>query len=242
MSDNELIPAATVLLVRDGAEGLEVLMLRRNSKIAFGGAWVFPGGAVEPDDRTTAEATVAATVDGDGSDGDAVKAAARVAAVRETDEETGLQIGHDDLELWSYWEPPGRPTMQGKGPVRRFSTWFFVSPAPDGDVAIDGGEIHEHRWLRPADALDLRRVGEIELVPPTWVTLTQLGAHDTVAAALEWARLTTSMEFRTRPINRAPLTLAWAGDAAYDGGPIDAAGPRHRLTMADDDWVYERRS
>ncbi len=233
MQNDELIPAATVLLVRDGTEGLETLMLRRNSKIAFGGAWVFPGGAVEPDDRTAADAAL------DRADESAVMASARVAAARETDEETGLQIGADGLEIWSYWEPPARPAMQGKGPVRRFSTWFFVGAAPDGEVAIDGGEIHEHRWLRPADALDLRRAGEIELVPPTWVTLTQLGAHDTVAAALGWARTSTSMEFRTRPINKSPLTLAWAGDVAYDGGPIDAEGPRHRLTMAEDDWRYE---
>ena len=47
----EPLPAATVIPIRDGGQGLEALMLRRNSKIAFGGMWVFPGGRVDPDDR-----------------------------------------------------------------------------------------------------------------------------------------------------------------------------------------------
>src|SRR5260221_4220681 len=44
------VPAATVVLVRDGADGLETLLLRRNSKIAFGGMWVFPGGRIDESD------------------------------------------------------------------------------------------------------------------------------------------------------------------------------------------------
>ena len=43
----DAVPAATTVLVRDGADGIEVLMCRRNSKLAFaGGAWVFPGGVL----------------------------------------------------------------------------------------------------------------------------------------------------------------------------------------------------
>ncbi|MEL7157707.1 MAG: NUDIX hydrolase [Actinomycetota bacterium] len=224
MTDDVLIPAATVLLVRDGGEGLEVLMLRRNSKIAFGGMWVFPGGAVEDDDRLH----------------DA-ESSARLAAVRETEEESGLRVSAEAMETWSFWEPPPRAAMspQGATKIRRFATWFFVVPAPEGDVAIDGGEIHEHRWLQPGHAMDLRRAGEIEIVPPTWVTLLQLSRHDSVDNALTWARTTTSREFRTRPIGKDPLTLAWSGDVAYEGGPADATGPRHRLTMLPDDWHYE---
>lgn len=222
VTDDELIPAATVLLVRDGDEGLEVLMLRRNSKIAFGGMWVFPGGAVEPEDR----------MDDDES-------SARVAAVRETEEESGLQVSLEGMETWSFWEPPPRAAMTGQGKIRRFATWFFVVAAPEGEVAIDGGEIHEHRWLRPADALEMRRAGEIEIVPPTWVTLWQLSPHNTVDEAMTWARTTDSRQFRTRPISTDPMTLAWSGDAAYDGGPADAEGPRHRLTMLPDEWRYE---
>lgn len=224
-NDKELIPAATVLLLRDEAEvGLEVLMLRRNSKLAFGGMWVFPGGRVDDDEM----------VPGD------VLASARVAAVRETEEETGLQIQGEGLQTWSYWVPPPMPSMPTKGPRRRFSTWFFVSAAPGGEVAIDHGEIHEDRWLAPTAALMQHQAGDIELAPPTWITLSQLANHGTVDQALSWAATTDAEEFRTRPIGKKPLTICWAGDAAYENGDAETAGDRHRLIMEKGGWIYER--
>ena len=221
MTEIELIPAATALLVRDGADGVETLMLRRNSKIAFGGMWVFPGGSVDPEDKR-----------------DTHEESARIAAVREIEEETQLQVDADHLVPWSYWEPPARPTQQGSGPIRRFATWFFACPAPAGDVTIDMGEIHEHRWLTPAAALDLRRQGEIEIVPPTWITLTQLSRHGSVEAAMTWARSAPTREFCTRPIGKDPMTLAWAGDEAYPGDGAGAAGDRNRLVMHESEWEY----
>ncbi|MGF1598802.1 MAG: NUDIX domain-containing protein [Acidimicrobiales bacterium] len=222
--DEELTPAATVLLLRDGDDGLEVLMLRRNSTIAFGGMWVFPGGRVDDHELVA---------------GDPL-AAARVAAVREVEEETGLTVAADSLETWSYWIPPTRAALQPGAKLRRFSTWFFAAPTPGHAIAIDGGEIHEHRWLPPAQAMELRQQGEIELVPPTWVTLWQLARHGTVAEAMAWAAATEPEEFRTRPIGREPMTLAWFGDAGYDAGGHDAEGPRHRLVMEPAGWVYHR--
>ncbi len=223
--DAELIPAATVLLLRDVEQaGLEVLMLRRNSKIAFGGMWVFPGGRV--DDHEMA--------------GGDVLASARTAAVREVEEESGLQIQSQDLVTWSYWVPPPMPSMNLKGPRRRFSTWFFATPAPTGEVAIDHGEIHEDRWLSPQAAIEQHRDREIELAPPTWITLQQLGRHRSVAEAMNWAHGAESEEFRTKPIGKDPVTIAWAGDVAYNGGHADDPGPRHRLIMHPEGWQYER--
>ncbi len=223
--DHELIPAATVLLLRDVIDaGIEVLMLRRNSKIAFGGMWVFPGGRVDDHE----------VVAGD------VEASARAAAVREVEEEAGLQLSAERLVPWSYWVPPPMPSMTLKGPRRRFSTWFFAAPAPDGAVAIDYGEIHEDRWLSPHEALDQHRERQIELAPPTWITLRQLTEHSTVDAAMAWAATAPSEEFRTKPIGKDPVTIAWAGDVAYHGGGIDEPGPRHRLVMHPDGWHYER--
>ena len=226
LHDDELIPAATVLLLRDVERaGLEVLMLRRNSKIAFGGMWVFPGGRV--DDHEVVP--------------DDVVASARTAAVREVQEETGLDIRSEQLVTWSYWVPPRLPAAPIKGPRRRFSTWFFVAPAPGGEVAIDYGEIHEDRWLSPTEALGQHRRREIELAPPTWVTLTQLSAHRSVTEAMTWAGGRQPEEFRTRPIHKRPATIAWVGDVAYDGsGGVEDPGPRHRLVMHADGWHYER--
>ena len=48
--DDTIVPAATVVLVRDGDTGLETLMLHKNSKLAFGGMWVFPGGRIDVED------------------------------------------------------------------------------------------------------------------------------------------------------------------------------------------------
>lgn len=227
--DAELIPAATVLLLRDvdssdGQSALEVLMLRRNSKLAFGGMWVFPGGRVDDDE----------VVEGD------VLASARAAAVRETAEETGLAIFADRLLTWSYWVPPPMPAIQTAGPRRRFSTWFFVGQAPGGDVAIDHGEIHEDRWISPGAALAQHANREIELAPPTWITLTQLSSHTTVEEAMTWAERNEAEEFRTKPIGKDPVTIAWNGDEAYESGDATAAGSRHRLTLLSSGWRYER--
>ncbi len=230
--DAELISAATVLLLRDSADGPEVLMLKRNSKIAFGGAWVFPGGRVDPGD--------ASGVFDRGAD-DAELATARRAAARECREEAGLDLRPDDLVTWSHWQPPAAPAMVSAGPRRRFSTWFFAGLAPDGEVRVDGGEIHEHRWLTPTAAMSLHRAGEIELIPPTWVTLLQLGAHRRALDALGWARDRTPPRFHTKHLPASPPILTWYPDVFHGGGGPDDEGPRHRLTMDPGGWIYEHR-
>ena len=200
-------------------------MLRRNSKIAFGGAWVFPGGRVDSDDAGTTELECAQS-----------------AAVRESMEETGLDITGKTLGVWSYWVPPPMKSMVVQGKKRRFSTWFFVGEAPDTDVAIDMGEIHEHRWLRPGDAIQLHHDGEIELIPPTFVTLVQLSASPTIQAAIASTQDSNPPEFVTRPVPGKPITLTWDGDVAFhDPDRIHEVGPRNRLTMADGNWAYERQ-
>ncbi len=228
MSDDlQLIPAATVLLLRDAdtVSGLEVLMVHRNSKIAFGGMWVFPGGRIDDDEF----------------DADDLLASARRAAVREAAEETTLDLTVSDLHYWSYWEPPMAASMPTtKGPRRRFATWFFATEAPAGDVVIDDGEIKDHAWLDPTVALAKRDAGEIELAPPTWVTLHQAAQYSSTAAALARAREGDHGHFVTRPYGGDPIVLGWAGDAGYETGDPQLAGGRHRLVMDPAGWTYER--
>jgi 8-oxo-dGTP pyrophosphatase MutT (NUDIX family) len=222
---SEAVAAATVLLLRDGEPGLEVLMLHRTSKVAFGGMWVFPGGRVDPADFDEAD---------EASDADAVElAAARRAAVREAAEETGLIVSREDLVVHSHWMPPAHVG-------RRFSTWFFLAPAPAGVVVVDGGEIRDHRWLPPADAIVRRDAAEIELAPPTWVTLHNLAQHPDVASALAAARDAAPVRFATRmvPTDDGMVGL-WHGDAGYEDGDVDRPGARHRLTMLSTGWRYE---
>ncbi len=215
------VAAATAILVRDGAAGLEVLMLRRNSKIAFGGMWVFPGGRVDPDDRR-----------GLGPD-DELGAALR-AAVRETREEAGLAIEAEALVPYSHWTPP---------PItpKRFLTWFFLASAPESEVVIDQAEIHEHDWMEPADALRRRDAGEIELAPPTWVTLHELSSASSVESALSATRTREPEHFETHiaVVDEGPIAL-WHGDAGWDDNDATTRGARHRLAMFDSGWHYER--
>lgn len=215
------VPAATVILIRDGDCGLETLMLRRNSKIAFGGMWVFPGGRVDPAD-----------VGPSGENDDL--ATARRAAVREAQEESGLQLLESSLLPYSHWTPP---------PItpKRFLTWFFLAAAPPGEIVVDGGEIHEHAWQRPAEALVRRDAGEIELAPPTWVTLYELGRHSTVEAALAATRVREPERFETHiAVEEDGPTAMWHGDAGWADGNANADGPRHRLRMHTGSWHYER--
>ncbi|MET0342194.1 MAG: NUDIX domain-containing protein [Polyangiales bacterium] len=213
-ADDPIALAATVAVVRDGPSALEVLMVQRAHSLAFhGGAWVFPGGRVDPCDTCV----------------DAL-ATARRAAIREAREEAGLVLGLDDLVPFSHWTtPPGR--------TRRFATWFFaVALNADHDVVVDGQEITAHRWLSAPAVLALHARGDFDLPPPTFVTLTQFARFSSSEALL--ARLRAAQPEVFVPRLREQVAL-YAGDVAYEGGALDAPGPRHRLHMQPGGWRYE---
>jgi hypothetical protein len=135
--------------------------------------------------------------------------------------------------FWSHWLPPDLAP-------RRFSTWFFVAPAVAAHdvVGVDGSEVDDHRWATPASALELQRRGEITLAPPTMVTLEGLRRFASVADAIAGA---APVHFHTRVAESASgvRLCLWAGDVAYEGGDVDAAGSRHRVVMDDDTgWRY----
>jgi 8-oxo-dGTP pyrophosphatase MutT (NUDIX family) len=143
--------AGTVILLRGGADALEVLLVRRNPAARFmGGAWVFPGGAV---DR------------GEGHG----QAAVRAAAIRELQEEAGIVIADPGrLVPFSRWITPAEVKT-------RFDTWFYLACAPAGaQVRVDGSEVVDARWYTPAAALEARERGELFLVFPTIKHLQQL--------------------------------------------------------------------
>ena len=158
-------PAATVILLRGGDHALEVLLVRRNPEARFmGGAWVFPGGAVDRDE-------------GDG------QPALRSAARRELHEEAGITL--DDpaaLVPFSRWITPAQVKI-------RFDTWFYLAPAPPGaEPTPDGSEVVEARWLAPADALAAAAAGELFMVFPTIKHMEQLTGFSCADALLDHAR------------------------------------------------------
>ena len=219
-----LIPAATVVLVRQGSSGVEVLMLRKNSKITFGGMWVFPGGKIDAADYANGMVSK-----------DTLEAAARAAAVRETQEEASITVDAQDYVFLSHWTPP-------PGQQKRFATWFFVAKVEGAlDVAIDDGEIKDHAWLNPAAALAKHAAGEIDLVPPTWVTLYHLSLKPTADAVIEHFQQNTGMTYNTRvvPAASGERVAMWKGDAGYEEWNPDVAGERHRLAMPEGGFVFE---
>jgi 8-oxo-dGTP pyrophosphatase MutT (NUDIX family) len=216
---DEPTPAATVVPLRDGEGGLEVLLLRRNTRGEFGGMWVFPGGKVDAGDK--------------GDDGEV--AAARRAAVREAHEEAGLVLDEHRLVVLSFWLPPVEA-------ARRFATWFFLAPAGAGDVLIDGTEVHEHRWLKPQEAMAARNAGEIQLAPPTFTTLWwasgQADANTALAAAAGRPPERYHTHLAMGPDGALAATV-WQGDAAYADGDLERPGRRRRLWMTRDGWRVE---
>lgn len=225
LSDPAIPVAATVVLLKDGAAGVEVLMIERPDRGSFAGAWVFPGGKLDPEDA--------------GPMGDAPapeQADARRAAVRETREETGLEIAASDLVTLSCWDPP-------PGAPLRIRTWFFLGRAPAGALRLEPGEAVAAEWLRPVAALERQARGELTLYPPTWVTLHGLTTANDVEGALAAARIGGIQTFETQ-VRRGPTgpVFYWREDAEYEGDRPDAAsGPRHRLEVGPSPWVYTRR-
>jgi 8-oxo-dGTP pyrophosphatase MutT (NUDIX family) len=156
--------AASLILLRESAEGAEVLLVQRNPEQRFmGGAWVFPGGAVDRGD----EAGHAAT------------------AVRELEEEAGIRLAEDaELVPFSRWITP-----EGELVNIRFDTWFFAARAPDGaEARPDGGECVDATWITPAGALDAHARDELALVFPTIKHLELLSEFESVEATLAAAR------------------------------------------------------
>lgn len=189
----EARPAATILLLRDGAEGLEVFMVVRNRAIDFaGGALVFPGGRVEAADATLGEPF-------------------RIAAIREAFEESGILLARrggewlaehslprdgdfhallaehalvpavDALVPYAHWITPADMP-------KRFDTHFFLAEAPAQQIALhDGGEAVESVWISPGRALAEAEAGVRVLVFATKLNLVKLARFRSVAEALAGA-------------------------------------------------------
>ena len=194
--NDEPIPAATLIVVRDVAGGPpELLMVERAGAMAFAaGALVFPGGRIDEADGKLANAL-------------GLDDGARVAAIRETIEETavavglapvpdttstmalqdalvadrplaellgehGLSLDADALTAFARWVPKFHA-------VRRFDTLFFVAPCPPGDwhPRVIEGECAGAHWISAAEVLERDRRGEARLIFPTRRTLERLAQH-----------------------------------------------------------------
>lgn len=187
--------AATVMLLRGGAERLEVLMVQRNPAARFmGGAWVFPGGSV---DRR----------EGEGQD------ALRAAAARELREEAGIQLPADtELVPFARWITPAQIKT-------RFDTWFYLARAPEGaQPRVDAAEVVDFCWITPVDALAAGEAGRLFLVFPTIKQLQQLSGFGSAEELLAYARGREVAPIEPRVIGTGETArIVLPGEPGYEG-------------------------
>jgi 8-oxo-dGTP pyrophosphatase MutT (NUDIX family) len=237
------IPASTVLLLRDGAEGLEVLMIVRHSASGFAaGALAFPGGKLDPADTGLAPAAFADPA-----------GAYRVAAIRETYEEAGLLLArpHGQSRLLHHDEVAALPKISFAAllaeagldlaadllvpfahwitPVdspKRFDTQFFLAPVPaEQRPTADDRETHGLSWVRPEAALAEADAGRANLVFATRMNLKRLAASASVAAALDAARAAPVVTVCPEILKRSDGTFFRIPEAAgYGAAEFSAAG------------------
>ncbi|MEM9255413.1 MAG: NUDIX domain-containing protein [Pseudomonadota bacterium] len=216
----EARPASTVVLLRDCKHGLETLLLKRNKALLFaGGLWVFPGGSIDAEEMDEA--------------GGDIEQASRRAAAREAMEESGLQPALEEMVLLSHWTTPiAEP--------KRFSTWIYAAPlAVDDEVVIDGGEIHDSRWIVVRDAVAEHEAGQLNMLPPTYLTLRNLCRYDSVAQMVTVERESDVPEvFPVFASDGEQMVVMFRGDAGYDSADGDTPGARHRAMLLDRRWEY----
>ena len=237
MSEVPIRDAATVVLIRDGAEGIEAWLLTRVTQMAFAaGMTVFPGGRVDSADAGLPLAgdiaAIAARFD---CSADLARALVG-AAVRETFEETGVLLTVPSADLAEHRDDveAGRVTFGSlleanglavdaaalhpwarwitpRGENRRYDTRFFIGALPDGAVAQDvTSESSEAAWLPIGEAIEQSQRGERKILPPTMITLTAIQSFGTVAEVLAESATTTILA--TEPT----LTVADDGSVSVE--------------------------
>lgn len=179
-------PAVSVIMLRDGGEGLEVFVQHRVSTMDFAaGAVVFPGGRVDPVDSEAAngievadpEVHVDAWKESTIAEADAGWRVLLAAAVREVAEETGAVLDPSLLRPWANWVTPlGQP--------KRFDTYFYIVSAEEADAPRHlTTEAHTSEWLPVTSILASAAAGDLMLMRPTFVLLSELAQFDSAAVA-----------------------------------------------------------
>lgn len=203
------VPAATAVLLREGASGIETLLLRRPMAMRFApGMWVFPGGRLD-DGETALDA-----------------------AVRETAEEAGIPLESEALVDLDHWVTPEVES-------RRYDVRFLAAVVPPGTPgARNPDEADELRWLAPAAALDAHERGHLPILRPTAAVLGFLAGFASADDAIEASRTRTIVRRMPRPMLGSDGVLEWsvvdvdAGTVLESGIPMRHAWETEGLTRA----------
>lgn len=210
---SEIRLASTIMLAREQEGKLEVLLVRRNKSLNFaGGAWGFPGGKIDDNELDTSNNELEA---------------AKQAAVRETKEEANLDIDSERLIFFRHWTTPANSP-------RRFATYFFFGDIQQANakVVIDEGEIVEHAWLSPKEALQQLARQEKAMLPPTILCLRAISNCRTI---VEIRQLLIQQEpifvLPVMDYTAGQVICLYRGDVGYDSGDSSLEGARHRLVI-----------
>lgn len=193
----EALPASSILLVRDGKQGLEVLMIERAKTMRFApGAFVFPGGKIDAED-SDADIWHALT----NADGDEEDIGYRIGALRELYEEaavlltvsreadsalgdiksvlraSGNKLDVKGLVPFAHWVTP-------EPMPRRFNTYFYLAQHNGQEAVHDGNEAVSLRWVQPQQLLEDWDADQVPLMFPTRLNLIKLARAKTVEEAM----------------------------------------------------------
>jgi len=260
-------PAATVILLREGANDVEICVMQRSNQSSFmGGAVVFPGGRIEPTDNPSAWQGLFERGSGEWWDDEGV--AARIAACREALEEVGVAplLGSLDGPSWQRLReaavdssdalraamrelsvkfdlaamvPLARwVTPEAEG--RRFDARFFLAPAPAGvEGTSDQHEATRLYWASAVSLLDEYERGAIALFPPTHRTLELLAGRTRLEDAFALATDASLAVICPRFLveNDVPV-LALPGDPKHEVAERRIAG-KSRYVLRNAKWVGE---
>lgn len=221
-ASTELIPSSSVILVRDSSAGLELLMLKRNSKVkSFNSTWVFPGGKLDAEElrhgRPTGE---------------------RLAAVRECEEECGVEISQQELVDYSRWVTPSIMP-------RRFDTGFYLAAVKaDANIIIDNSEIVEYCWITIPEALGVFKSGAMKVQPPAFVSAIDLLDYADTEQALSAHQELKTFQYNPKVFYSANKRMdsIYQGDAAYDCEDPLVESKKHRVVIDHEGMHYYRNN
>ena len=188
-------PAATVVLLRDTADGLETFLMRRVASMAFApNMHVFPGGRVDQVDATERVTFTTDDVAGLAARGSTDEPGIRAlysCAVRETAEEAGIVIAERDAAGRLVIDPAALPMVDHwvtpETESRRYDVRFFAVAVADGRARLTTTEADEAGWIGPAAALAAFAAGRMAMLPPTESVLERLATFTSAAEFLTHA-------------------------------------------------------
>jgi recombination protein RecT len=259
-------PAATILLLREGVDGFEVLMTRRSATASFApGAYVFPGGALDSSDASEHAQHVSVARPSQSLE----QRAFSVASIREAFEELGVLLAYradgsmadgsdvarldraQDANFLKQMEDHGYRLavdqvwwlchwITDRDLPKRFDARFFVARMPAGQVPVaDEGEQFEPVWITPKRALERHAAGEFTMIFPTIRTLRRLAGHGGIDSVIDSCRTEKPLFVSSPRGGMVRGEVERFSEEEMEFGELELVAPDGQL-VHDLGWQHER--